>query len=64
MLLPLLQALGYNIFDETKVIVDSASNIGKEAIDYKICLNGIDYIIIKCLPKGLELSLSLKKLCI
>lgn len=51
LIMPFIQALGYDIFDPTEVIPESVCDIGTkkgEKIDYTICKEGEAIILIEC----------------
>lgn len=61
LVLPLLQALGYNVFNVEEVIPEAVADIGikkGEKVDYKIRLNEKDAMIIECKTRDSQLTLS------
>ncbi|WP_027350072.1 type I restriction endonuclease [Halotalea alkalilenta] len=59
LVLPLLQALGYDPFDPSEVVPEFTADVGTkkgEKVDYAIRKNGELSILIECKPKGTDLS--------
>lgn len=59
LIMPLLQYLGYDVFNPLEVIPEHISDIGTkkgEKVDYAIQLNGKQIIIIECKPSTDDLS--------
>lgn len=51
LIMPFIQALGYDIFDPTEVIPECVCDIGTkkgEKIDYTICKEGVPIVLIEC----------------
>ena len=59
LILPFIQALGYNIFNPTEVAAEYTADFGTkrgERIDYAILIKGKPVIIIECKPLGTSLD--------
>ncbi len=59
LVLPFIQALGYNIFDPTEVVPEFTADVGikkGEKVDYAILLDGKPIILIECKQAGVELG--------
>lgn len=59
LILPFIQALGYNIFDPTEVVPEFTADIGTkkgEKVDYAIFLNGKPIILFECKSVGVDLD--------
>lgn len=61
LVMPFMQALGYNVFNPAEVIPEFTCDVGikkGEKVDYAICLEGRLSILIECKPANAELSLN------
>ncbi len=61
LVMPLLQALGYNVFDPTEVVPEFICDVGTkkgEKVDYAIFQDGKPIMLIECKHAGGDLSLS------
>jgi hypothetical protein len=61
LVMPFLQALGYNVFNPSEVVPEFTCDVGTkrgEKVDYAICENGAVKILIECKPANSELSLN------
>lgn len=59
MVMPLLQALGYNVFNPNEVVPEYVADIGEkkgEKVDYAIMDNGIPVILIEAKACGVDLN--------
>lgn len=59
LILPLLQALGYNIFNIDEVTPEAVADVGikkGEKVDYKVSVNGQAVMIIECKQRDVVLS--------
>lgn len=59
LVLPFLQALGYDVFDPTEVIPEFTADVGikrGEKVDYAICRDGAPVFLIECKPHGAKLD--------
>jgi len=59
LILPLLSALGYNVFDTDEVTPEAVADFGSkkgEKVDYAIKLNGQTVMLIECKQLGVSLS--------
>ena len=60
LVMPFLQALGYNVFNPGEVVPEFTCDVGMkkgEKIDYAICEDGKIKMLIECKPANIELSL-------
>lgn len=60
LVMPFLQALGYDVFDPTQVVPEFTCDVGikkGEKVDFAICLDGNITTLIECKPASHELSL-------
>lgn len=60
LVLPFLQALGYDIFNPSEVIPEFICDVGVkkgEKVDYAICIDGAVRILMECKPASQELSI-------
>lgn len=60
LVMPFINALGYNVFDPTEVIPEFVADVGTkkgEKVDYVIVIEGKPAILIECKPAGSKLSL-------
>ncbi|MBA3577091.1 MAG: type I restriction enzyme HsdR N-terminal domain-containing protein [Sphingomonas sp.] len=61
LVMPFLQALGYNVFNPGEVVPEFTCDVGTkkgEKVDYAICEDGKIKILIECKPANSELSLA------
>jgi len=61
LVMPFLQALGYNVFDPGEVVPEFTCDVGikkGEKVDYALCLDGKITILVECKPANSELSVS------
>lgn len=61
LVMPFLQALGYNIFDPTEVAPEFCADVGTkkgEKVDYAICKDGKVNILVECKPASVELNIN------
>lgn len=61
LVLPFLQALGYDIFNPGEVIPEYTADIGTkkgEKVDYAICGDGRVFVLVECKPVQSELNLN------
>jgi hypothetical protein len=59
LVMPFLQALGYNVFNPAEVVPEFTCDVGikkGEKVDYAICDNGSVKMLIECKPANSELS--------
>ncbi|MCT4562589.1 MAG: type I restriction endonuclease [Crocinitomicaceae bacterium] len=59
LVLPFLNALGYNVFDPTEVVPEFTADVGikkGEKVDYAIFKDGVNTMIIECKPRGATLN--------
>lgn len=60
LVLPVINALGYNVFDPLEVVPEFTADVGTkkgEKVDYAIHIDGAPMILIECKMLGAELSL-------
>jgi predicted type IV restriction endonuclease len=60
LVMPFLQALGYDVFNPSEVIPEFTADVGikrGEKVDYAICIDGQLSILIECKPSSVELDL-------
>ncbi|UVO50967.1 type I restriction endonuclease [Sphingomonas sp. SUN019] len=60
LVMPFLQALGYDVFNPSEVIPEFTADVGikkGEKVDYAICIDGRLSILIECKPSSVELDL-------
>lgn len=60
LVMPFLQALGYDVFDPAEVVPELTADVGikkGEKVDYAICLEGKVAILVECKPSSIELDL-------
>lgn len=60
LVMPFLQALGYDVFDPAEVVPEFTADVGikkGEKVDYAICLEGKVAILVECKPSSIELDL-------
>lgn len=59
LVMPFLQALGYNVFNPAEVIPEFTADVGTkkgEKVDYAICNDGSVSILVECKPASSELN--------
>lgn len=60
LVMPFLQALGYDVFNPSEVVPEFTCDVGvkkNEKVDYAICIDGLVSMLIECKPASQELSL-------
>lgn len=60
LVMPFLQALGYNVFNPGEVVPEFTCDVGTkkgEKVDYAICEEGQVRMLVECKPAGVDLSL-------
>lgn len=60
LVMPFLQALGYNVFNPSEVIPEFTADVGTkkgEKVDYAICTEGKVSILVECKPASSELTI-------
>lgn len=61
LVMPFLQALGYNVFNPGEVVPEFTCDVGikkGEKVDYAICLDGKITMLVECKPANSELNVS------
>ncbi|TWU37230.1 type I restriction endonuclease [Novipirellula artificiosorum] len=61
LIMPMLNALGYNVFDPTEVVPEFTADVGTkkgEKVDYAIFLEGKVMLLVECKPVGGQLTLN------
>lgn len=61
LVMPFIQALGYNVFNPSEVIPEFTADVGTkkgEKVDYAICTDGKVSFLIECKPANSDLSLN------
>lgn len=61
LVMPFLQALGYNVFNPSEVVPEFTCDVGikkGEKVDYAVCLAGTITMLVECKPANAELSVS------
>jgi len=61
LVMPVLAALGYNVFDPTEVVPEFTCDVGTkkgEKVDYAIIINGKPLILIECKQAGMKLAIN------
>lgn len=61
LVMPFLQALGYDVFNPEEVVPEFTADVGTkkgEKVDYAICRNGAVSILVECKPSTGELSVN------
>lgn len=61
LVMPFLQALGYNVFNPSEVVPEFTCDVGTkkgEKVDYAICKDGRISMLIECKPANSELNLN------
>ncbi len=59
LVMPFLQALGYNVFNPSEVVPEFTCDVGTkkgEKVDYAVCLSGSVAMLIECKPANVELD--------
>jgi hypothetical protein len=59
LVMPFIQALGYDVFNPSEVIPEFTADVGikkGEKIDYAICVGGEPVILVECKPHGAKLD--------
>ncbi|MGC4031699.1 MAG: type I restriction enzyme HsdR N-terminal domain-containing protein [Tepidisphaeraceae bacterium] len=62
LVMPLINALGYNVFDPMEVIPEFTADVGTkkgEKVDYAITIDGKPMILVEC--KTVDLTLSMER---
>lgn len=60
LVMPFLQALGYDVFNPSEVIPEFIADVGikkGEKVDYALCIDGKLSILVECKPSSVELDL-------
>lgn len=60
LVMPFLQALGYDVFNPNEVIPEFTADVGikkGEKVDYALCINGTLSILVECKPSSVDLDL-------
>ena len=60
LVMPFLQALGYDVFNPSEVIPEFTADVGVkkgEKVDYALCIDGKLSILVECKPSSVELDL-------
>jgi hypothetical protein len=61
LVMPFLQALGYDVFNPSEVVPEFIADVGTkkgEKVDYAICKGGKVTILVECKPSSLELNIN------
>lgn len=61
LVMPFLQALGYNVFNPAEVVPEFTADVGikkGEKVDYAICIDGKVEMLVECKPAGVALDVS------
>ena len=61
LVMPFLQALGYNVFNPAEVIPEFTADVGikkGEKVDYAVCIDGKVEMLVECKPANVELDVS------
>lgn len=61
LVMPFLQALGYDVFNPSEVIPEFSADVGTkrgEKVDYAICKDGKVTILVECKPASVELGIN------
>jgi hypothetical protein len=59
LVMPFLQALGYNVFNPSEVVPEFTCDVGikkGEKVDYAICIDGKLYMLVECKPANSDLN--------
>lgn len=60
LVMPFLQALGYDVFNPSEVIPEFTADVGikkGEKVDYALCIDGKVSILVECKPSSIDLDL-------
>ena len=60
LVMPFLQALGYDVFNPAEVVPEFTADVGikkGEKVDYALCIDGRVNILIECKPSTIDLDL-------
>jgi len=60
LVMPFLQALGYDVFNPSEVIPEFTADVGikkGEKVDYALCIDGKLSILVECKPSSIDLDL-------
>lgn len=60
LVMPFLQALGYDVFNPSEVIPEFTADVGikkGEKVDYALCISGKLSILVECKPSSIDLDL-------
>ncbi len=60
LVMPFLQALGYDVFNPAQVIPEFTADVGikkGEKVDYALCIDGKLSILVECKPSTIDLDL-------
>jgi len=60
LVMPFLQALGYDVFNPAEVIPEFTADVGikkGEKVDYALCIDGKVSILVECKPSSIDLDL-------
>lgn len=60
LVMPFLQALGYDVFNPSEVVPEFTADVGVkkgEKVDYALCIDGKVSILIECKPSSVDLDL-------
>ena len=60
LVMPFLQALGYDVFNPSEVIPEFTADVGikkGEKVDYALCIDGKISILVECKPSSVDLDL-------
>ena len=60
LVLPFLQALGYDVFNPNQVVPEYTADVGikrGEKVDYALCVDGAVSILVECKPSSVDLDL-------
>ena len=60
LVMPFLQALGYDVFDPAEVVPEFTADVGikkGEKVDYALCIDGRVAILVECKPSSVDLDL-------
>lgn len=61
LVMPFIQALGYDVFNPSEVIPEFSADVGTkkgEKVDYAICKDGKVNILVECKPASVELNIN------
>ena len=61
LVMPFIQALGYDVFNPGEVIPEFSADVGTkkgEKVDYAICKDGKVTILVECKPASVELNIN------